>query len=81
LNENPSSNIVYFTSVEFNNIEIPAPPLNEDDAFNSNPMLGFIVYRIPSPFELFGVDTKAFDSYQYLHFQLSIKAPDIFGEE
>jgi len=81
LNENPASNIIYFESAEFNNIQIPAPPLDEDDAFNSNPMLGFITYRIPSPFELFGVANNAFDQYQYLHFYISVKAPDIFGEE
>ena len=81
MNENPGSNVVYFESAEFNNIEIPAPPLDEDDAFNSNPMLGFITYRIPSPFELFGVDKRAFDGYQVLNFYISVKAPDVFGEE
>lgn len=81
MNENPQANIIYFKSTEFNNIEIPAPPLDEDDAFNSNPMLGFIVYRVPSPFELFGVDARAFDAYDSLHFYISVKAPDVFGEE
>lgn len=81
MNENPPSNIVYFRSKEFNNIEIPAPPLDEDDAFNSNPMLGFITYRIPSPFALFGVDSNAFDQYETLTFYVSVKAPDVFGEE
>jgi hypothetical protein len=81
LNENPALNIIWFRSYEFNNIEIPAPPLDEDDAFNSNPLLGFITYRIPSPFELFGVETNAFDQYQYLHFYISVKTDDIFGEE
>ena len=63
LNENPQSNIVYFKSYEFNNVEIPGTPLDEDDAFNSNPMLGFITYRIPSPFDLFGVAPSAFDAW------------------
>lgn len=81
LNENPQSNIVWLRSYEFNNVEIPAPPLDEDDAFNSNPMLGFITYRIPSPHELFGTDAAAFDTYQSLHFYVIIKAPDVFGEE
>ena len=81
LNENPQSNIVYLRSSEFNNIEIPAPPLTEDDAFNSNPMLGFITYRIPSPHELFGTDASDFDTYEALHFYVVVKAPDVFGEQ
>jgi hypothetical protein len=44
-------------------------------------MLGFITYRIPSPFELFGVDSNAFDQYRSLTFYVSVKAPDVFGEE
>jgi hypothetical protein len=55
LNELPALNYIILTSVEFNNAEIQAPALDEDDAFNSNPILGFITYRIPSPHELFGV--------------------------
>ena len=81
LNENPQSNVVYFRSYEFNNIEIPGTPLDADDAFNSNPMLGFITYRIPSPHELFGVSPENFDMYDSLHFWISVKAPDVFGEE
>lgn len=81
LNENPQSNIVYFQSVEFNNIEIPGTPLDVDDAFNSNPMLGFITYRVPSPHALFGVQPSNFDMYDSLHFYISVRAPDVFGEE
>lgn len=81
LNENPHANIVYFRAPEFSDTEIPGTPLNEDDAFNSNPMLGFIVYRIPSPHELFGVDPSAFDEYQQLSMYVSVKAPDVDGQE
>jgi hypothetical protein len=44
-------------------------------------MLGFIVYRIPSPHDLFGVDASIFDQYRWLDLYVSVKAPDIFGEE
>jgi hypothetical protein len=81
LNENPQSNIIYFEVAEFSNVVIPGTPLDEDDAFNSNPMLGFITYRIPSPHELFGVPAHQFDLYDYLHMYISVRAPDIFGEE
>lgn len=80
-NENPQLNQVYFTASEFNDIEIPGRPLDEDDAFNSNPLLGFIVYRLPSPHDLFGVASTDLESYEELNFYLSVKAPDIFGEE
>lgn len=44
-------------------------------------MLGFIVYRLPAPHELFGVPPENFDTYKELNFYLSVKCPDIFGEE
>lgn len=62
-------------------MEIPGPGLDEDDAFNSNPMLGFVTYRIPSPATLFGVPYENFDLYNQLDFYISVKAPDVFGEE
>jgi hypothetical protein len=55
LHELPALNYIYLRSREFNNAVLMAPLLDEDDAFNSNPTLGFITYRIPSPAELFGV--------------------------
>lgn len=73
--------MLWFESVEFTGIKIPAPTLTEDDAFNSNPLLGFITYRIPSVHELFGTDSSAFDTNDALHFYISIRAPDVFGEE
>lgn len=81
MNENPGANVVYFTASQFNNMEIPGPPLDEDDNFNSNPMLGFITYRLPSPATLLGVPYANFDLYNQLDFYLSVKAPDVFGEE
>jgi hypothetical protein len=44
-------------------------------------MLGFITYRIPSVAELFGVEESQFDLYNNLHFYLSIRTTDVFGEE
>jgi hypothetical protein len=35
------------TDAEGINSNILAPLLTEDDAFNSNPFLGFIAYRLP----------------------------------
>ena len=80
LNENTQLNRVYFTAAEFNDVVIPGPPLTEDDNFNSNPLLGFITYRIPPPHELFGVNASNLESYQELNFYVSVQAPDVFGE-
>lgn len=81
LNELPALNYVYLRSVEFDNADIMAPALDEDDSFNSNPMLGFITYRLPSPASLFGVPDDQFHGYQTLNFYLSVKTDDIFGDE
>lgn len=81
LADNPGSNVIWFESVEFTGVKLPAPALDEDDAFNSNPLLGFITYRIPSVHELFATSSSAFDVNDHLHFYISVKAPDVFGEE
>jgi len=81
LNDNPAANILWFKSVEFSGVKIPAPTLTEDDSFNSNPLLGFITYRVPAVHELFGADSAAFDTYDTLNFYISINAPDVFGED
>jgi hypothetical protein len=44
-------------------------------------MLGFITYRIPSVHDLFAADASAFDLNNHLHFYITVKAPDVFGEE
>jgi hypothetical protein len=38
------------------NIEIPSFPLSEENAFNSNPKIGAIAYRLPAPHDLFAVE-------------------------
>jgi len=81
LNDNPAANVIWFESVEFSGVKLPAPTLTEDDSFNSNPLLGFITYRVPSVHELFGADSSAFDTNDYLNFYISVKADDVFGEE
>lgn len=81
LADDPTANIVWFESIEYPGVNLPAPMLNEDDAFNSNPLLGFITYRIPSIWDLFAAPASAFDTTSYLHFYISVKAPDVFGED
>ena len=80
LNDNPAANEIWFKSVEFSGVNLPAPTLTEDDSFNSNPLLGFITYRVPAIHELFGADASAFDTYDTLHFYISVKADDVFSE-
>lgn len=81
LHDMPAMNVIWFESVEFTGVKIPAPTLDEDDEFNSNPMLGFITYRIPSIPELFDAAEEAFDTNEHLHFYISVKAPDVAGED
>ena len=56
------SNIVVMYSHELE-VELVAPPLTENDAFGSNPNMGFLQYRLPSPATLFGFPKEQFDSY------------------
>ena len=81
LADNPTANIIWFESVEYPGVNLPAPALDEDDAFNSNPLLGFITYRVPSIADLFAAPASAFDTTDVLHFYISVKAPDVFCEE
>jgi hypothetical protein len=48
-------------------------PLTEDDAFNSNPKIGTIAYRIPSVYDLLGVSEAAVSPYQSMTFTLSVR--------
>lgn len=57
-----------------------APPLTEDDAFNSHPMLGSIAYRLPGLDELVGVPMNYLDDFQSMKFYLSILWEDELGE-
>ena len=59
---NPQSNLVFLYSHEFEQT-IMAPPLTEDDAFNSHPLLGTIAYRIPALDTLFGFPMSYFSGY------------------
>ena len=72
--------MVWFESVEYPGVGLPAPRLDEDDAFNSNPHLGFITYRVPSIWDLFAAPSSAFDTINVLHFVISVKAPDESGK-
>jgi hypothetical protein len=61
-------------SWEFPDLNLMAPLLSEDDAFNSQPLLGNIAYRIPSIPNLFGMPLEAFDQYTTLTFTVSVMA-------
>lgn len=61
-------------------MNIRAPTLTPDDAFNSNPVVGHIAYRLPSVADLFGVPQEKFDQYNSMKFELSIQRVDEFGE-
>lgn len=60
-------------STEFGT-KITAPPLTQDDGFNSHPMNGMLAYRTPSLWDLFGMDKEMFDHYSSLHFYVSVYA-------
>lgn len=77
----PEKNIIRLYSEELKKSFI-APPLTEEDQFNSHPQLGAIAYRIPSIGDLFqGVPGSAFDHYQVMTFTVSIisKAPTVLS--
>jgi hypothetical protein len=48
--------------------------MTQDDGFNSHPITGFISYRTPSLWALFGMDKELFDHYNTLTFTISILA-------
>jgi hypothetical protein len=81
LDENPVKNQVHFTFPELDFITVRGRPLNEDDSFNSNPLLGFIVYRIPSPHELLGCNPEDLGNYNELYSYVSIKYVNEFEEK
>jgi hypothetical protein len=60
--DNPQSNDVILYSRELT-MEVPSFALTEDDAFNSNPLIGTISYRLPALDKLFGIDMNLLDKY------------------
>ena len=55
--------------------------MTEDDAFGSNPNMGFITYRLPSIPKLFGMSKDLFDAYTDMGFDLKIKIFDDLAQE
>jgi hypothetical protein len=79
LDEDPQSNAVFLYSQDLD-VKVRAPTLTPDDAFNSNPAVGHIAYRLPSVAQLFGQPQEKFDQYAFMKFELSIQRNDHFGE-
>jgi len=71
LMENPMANTPMLWSNDLN-ILVPCPPLNEDDAFNSNPILGFITYKLPSLPDLLQVEPEMLDQYDDMTFEMRL---------
>jgi hypothetical protein len=79
LDENPQANTVLLTSKDLT-VTIKCPALNEDDTFNSNPMMGFITYRLPSVDSLLGVPSEFLDQYEVMEFSVQIQVQDELSE-
>ena len=71
LDDNPQANTILMTSKELT-VTVKCSPLNEDDTFNSNPMLGFVTYRLPSVSSLLGIPNELLDQYQSMEFTVQI---------
>lgn len=80
VNENPEGHSFKFFSHNFGEA-IFAPPMTQDDGFNSHPMTGTIAYRTPSLWDLFGMERKAFDNIASLTFTVSVFAHHELLEE
>ena len=80
MNENPQLNQVLLVSADLG-VTVACPTLNEDDTFNSNPMLGFITYRLPPIAQVLGIPSKMLDKYLDMEFTLQIKATDENSED
>ena len=79
LNFAPEKNTIKLKCVEIAGDEFTAPPLTEEDQFNSHAQLGHIAYRIPAVTELFdGVPASQFDHFDTLTFYLKIHAKTDF---
>jgi hypothetical protein len=74
-NSDPQSNIVMLFSEELSQT-IQAPLLTSDDAFNSNPSIGTIAYRLPSMTDLFNLPQATFDQYSSMVFHVSVAYAD-----
>jgi hypothetical protein len=71
LNDNPESNYIMLESHEFGE-KIFAPLLTEDDAFNSQPSLGNIAYRLPSIHDLLQVPDDFVQTYSSFTFWVTV---------
>ena len=80
LNDNPAANTVFLKSNDLSGLVFQCPPLNEDDTFNSNPMMGFITYRLPSLEKLIGVQ-EIIDSFKTMSFDVFVQASDELSDE
>ena len=65
LHDNALSNIILMKSIQFGTL-VKAPPLTQDDAFNSNPDVGSISYRLPDLATLFGMPQTRFDTEEVM---------------
>jgi hypothetical protein len=79
MTDNPQSNFIWLKSVELDQ-DIMAPPLTEDDAFNSHPILGSLAYRLPALDTLIGVPMNFLDRYDTMTFYLTVMADDELGQ-
>jgi hypothetical protein len=66
-------NRVLLTSTQLN-ATVAAPPLSEEDVFNSHPQLGAIAYRLPSISNLFQLPGDMFDHFSTLTFYISVQS-------
>ena len=80
LADNPQSNDIILYSKEFD-MEVPSFALTEDDAFNSNPMIGTISYRLPALDKLFGIPMNLLDQYNTMTFVLSVVSNNDLGSD
>jgi len=68
--ESAQSHTVIMKSASFNNVEFTAPALSEDDAFNSQTVLGVLAYRLPGLKDLLNVDWDLINQYQTVTFEI-----------
>lgn len=78
--DSAQSHTVIMSSASFSNIEVAAPPLSEDDAFNSQTALGTLVYRLPGLADLLGVSQVLINQFSTITFDIKIRATLETGE-
>jgi len=77
LDENPQSNHLRFKSAENPDLVVGVPLLTEDDAFNSQPMLGSIAYRLPALVDFLHPNVVA--QYQSMSFYIVVDVETLAG--